>query len=256
MYYVLGGNGFVGSVVCSMLAERGETFVSIGRDNYTDFVGTTCDVFVNCNGSARRFWANQNLVADFEASVASTMRTLTDFSCGLYIYWSSVDVYPDTTNPANNMEDAKIEPERLSPYGFHKCLSEMLVRRYARAWLVLRLGGMVGPGLNKNAVYDAVSGKPIWISAESELGIIHTRDVAAALHALVTHGYRNCIFNVCGTGTLRIRDLPRLIGREVFFGPGAEERKEIYHINNSRLSQVMSIPQSRQAVVDFLRSGE
>ena len=239
-----------------MLAERGETFVSIGRDNYTDFVGTTCDVFVNCNGSARRFWANQNLVADFEASVASTMRTLTDFSCGLYIYWSSVDVYPDTTNPANNMEDAKIEPERLSPYGFHKCLSEMLVRRYARAWLVLRLGGMVGPGLNKNAVYDAVSGKPIWISAESELGIIHTRDVAAALHALVTHGYRNCIFNVCGTGTLRIRDLLRLIGREVFFGPGAEERKEIYHINNSRLSQVMSIPQSRQAVVDFLRSGE
>ncbi len=112
MYYVLGGRGFVGSAVCSMLAEHGEAFVSIGRENYRVYVGTGCEVFVNCDGNARRFWANQHPADDFEASVSSTMRTLVDFQYELYVFLSSVDVYADTTNPAHNAEDAEIQFER------------------------------------------------------------------------------------------------------------------------------------------------
>lgn len=253
MYFVLGGKGFVGSAVCSMLSERGEPFISIGRDNYTQFVGTACDVFVNCNGNARRFWANQNPAADFEISVASTMRSLVDFIYGLYVYISSVDVYLDTTDPAHNIEDTEIQPEQLCPYGFHKWLSEMLVRRYASQWLILRLGGLVGPGIKKNPIYDALAGQPIQISPRSELGFIDTGNVAAALYRLVTKGYRNQVFNMCGTGTLRIGDLPTLLGRAVTFSRGAEERTELYRISNGRLCEVMHIPESRHAVANFIR---
>lgn len=64
MYYVLGGKGFNGSAVRSVLEECGETVISIGRDTYADLIGTSCDVFVNCDGNARRFWANENPAAE------------------------------------------------------------------------------------------------------------------------------------------------------------------------------------------------
>ena len=256
MYYVLGGKGFVGSAICSMLAEHGEAFVSIGRENYRDYVGTGCEVFVNCDGNARRFWANQNPAEDFETNVSSTMRTLVDFQYGLYIFLSSVDVYADTTDPAHNAEDAEIQFEGLDPYGFHKWLSEQLVRRYAPQWLILRLGSMIGPGLKKNPVHDALAGQPIWLSAASRHSFIHTRVVAAALNRLVTGGYRNWIVNACGTGTVPMEDLHRLIGREVVFAPGAEARHQLYWVNNTRLTQLISVPESHEAVVDFVRETE
>ena len=256
MYHVLGGKGFVGSAVCSMLAARGEEFVSIGRENYADYRGTACDVFVNCDGSARRFWANQRPAEDFQASVATTMRSLFDFQFGLYVLLSSVDVYVDTSDPALNAEDSEIEFGRLEPYGFHKWVSEELVRRYAPEWLILRLGNMVGPGLKKNPIYDAISGNPIWISADSRHSLIHTREVAEAIHRLVTGGHRNRVLNVCGTGTVRVGDLPGLIGKEINFASGAEERHQVYWVNNDRLSELLPVPDSREALVGFVREME
>jgi nucleoside-diphosphate-sugar epimerase len=256
VYYVLGGDGFVGSAVCSILAERGESFVSIGRDNYPDYVGTSCDVFVNCDGNARRFWANENPTDDFEASVSTTMRSLSDFQHGLYVFLSSVDVYVDTTDPTRNAENSEINYRELDPYGFHKWVSEELVRRYATSWLILRLGNMIGPGLKKNPVYDALNGQPLWMSAESHHSFIHTRVVAEGLHKLVRERYRNYVVNMCGTGTVRVADLPDLVGREIVIAPGAEERRQLYWVNNTRMSQIIPVPESRAAVVDYVSERE
>lgn len=253
MYYVLGGNGFVGSAVCSLLADRGEAFVSIGRENYQDYIGTSCDVFVNCNGNARRFWANENPAEDFEASVSSTMRSLVDFKHGLYVYLSSVDVYADTTDPAKNAEDSEIDFDGLDPYGFHKWISEELVRRHAPGWLILRLGNMIGPGLKKNSVYDAMNDQPIWMSADSHHSYVHIRVVAGAIYRLVTEQYRNRVVNVCGSGTVRVGDLPDLVGREIILAPGVEERQQVYWVNNEQISRIISIPDSSAAVSDYVR---
>lgn len=252
MYYVLGGNGFVGSAVCSMLASRGESFVIIGRDNYQELVGARCDVFVNCDGNARRFWANENPANDFEASVNSTMRSLVDFKYDLYVFLSSVDVYVDPSDPARNAEDVEIDHEELEPYGFHKWISEELVRRYAQSWIILRLGNMVGPGLKKNPVYDALNDLPIWMSEESRHSYVHTRTVAEGLHKLITGSHRNTIVNMCGTGTVRVADLPDLVGREIVIAPGVEERRQVYWVNNERMNRILPVPESRDAVIDFV----
>lgn len=251
-YYVLGGEGFIGSAVCNQMRQAGEECVAITRANYAQYVGKSCDVLVNCNGNARRFWANQNPVADLEASTVSTMRSLFDFRFRIYVYVSSVDVYEDTADPSRNGEASEIKLERLCPYGLHKWLSEVLVRSYAHEWLILRLGGMVGPNLKKNPVYDALNRRPLFISSESELGFVDTRNVACYMHSMISQRRINQVFNVCGTGTLRIGDLVILSPFPVVFEPEAERRVERYQIDNGKLRNLFAVPSSRDAVQHFI----
>ena len=43
---------------------------------------------------------------------------------------------------------------------------------------VLRLAGMVGPGLRKNPVYDILQGEPLRIHPESQYQFLHAEDAA------------------------------------------------------------------------------
>src|SRR5439155_21307577 len=93
MYFVLGGTGFVGSAVCRFLEASGESHVTITRTNYNDWMGRSCETFVNCAGNARKFWSNLHPYDDFVASVELAVRSLHDFRYSQYVQISTVDVY-------------------------------------------------------------------------------------------------------------------------------------------------------------------
>lgn len=251
LYVVLGARGFVGSAVCAHLKRIGVTYLPVGRETYRSAVGTTCDVLVNCAGNARRFWASEHPDLDLEATVLTAMRALFDFKARLFVQMSSVDVYPRVDDPALNAESVPIAPDDLSPYGLHKWMAETLVRRYARNWLVLRLGGLVGDGLKKNPIFDALHGVPLRLTADSELGFIDTAVVARILTDLIEGGVKDEIYNVCGTGTVRMSDLAELLSRPVVLSADGEQ--QLYRVNNTRLRQLHDIPQSRDAVLAFAR---
>jgi len=253
MIYVLGGDGFVGSAICSRLADEGHQFKVLNRENYSTYVGDRCDIFVNCNGNSRRFWADEQPVEDFEASVLSTMKSIFDFKSRLYVFISSVDVYWDTSNTESTKENSEIEVEKLNIYGFHKWISEELVRRYSNKWLILRLGNMVGPGLKKNPVFDALTGNLIRTSKQSQYGLIHTKDMALAFDRLVTLGHTNQAINVCGTGTIRIEDISKYTGRAISYASDSEETCQIYNINNDMLKNLIEVPTSKDTLLNFIR---
>src|ERR1035441_4342456 len=203
MIFILGGKGFLGSSLVRHCRALGWDHVAIDRDEYASFVGARCDLLVNASGNSRKFLARQNPVEDFDLNVRSVRKALEDFHFGVYVHFSSADVYPDSSSPATTREDVPIDPACQSPYGFHKYLGEQCVRHKAAEWLILRLSGFVGPGLQKNPIRDILSDQRLWVSPDSEFQYMHTRDLARIVFELaINRGIRQEVVNVGAQGVI------------------------------------------------------
>lgn len=251
---VIGAHGFVGSAITLEAAERGYRVTPIDIDNYDAARGGTFDLVINANGNSRKFLAAEQPAKEFDLSVRSVMRALHDFNAAQTIHLSSMDVYfPRVSDPAENAEDAPIDPARQSPYGFHKYLAEQIVRHYGRNWLIFRMAGFVGKGLWKNSIHDLLHGHAIRVHPDSEYQYLNTRDLARIVFDVAGRGVRNEIINVAGDGVVTLREVASMI-------PGCrlEEAwntlpRERYEMNINKVRTWVSVPRTRDTVAGFVR---
>jgi nucleoside-diphosphate-sugar epimerase len=241
--YILGGAGFVGSACAQLLGELGEAFTVITRANYEALRGSACSVLINANGNSRKFMATRDPLWDFDASVRSVAASLEDFRAERYVFLSSGDVYPDTTSSDATREDKPIDLSRVSRYGLHKYLAEQLVRAVHPDWLVVRMGGFVGPGLKKNAIFDMLTGDPVWLSPDSELQFISTDAAARLVWTLVRSGVQREVLNLGAEGLLHLGAFHRAIGSLSIFKPGAPTVR--YELSLERLRRLSGVPLPR-----------
>jgi nucleoside-diphosphate-sugar epimerase len=254
---VIGAAGFVGSAFLEHLrALAGTEVVAVTRDSYEQHRGRASDVVVDCAGNSRKYLAEKDPIEDMARTVEHRLRTLRDFPAGLQVHISSVDVYDRLDSPLTTREETALRPQAASHYGFHKRLAEMLVQHYAPDWLILRLGGMVGPGLRKNPVHDVLSGSPLWVHPDSQYQFLETKDVARIAWLLVSAGHRKETFNVCGEGLVSPREVARLADRAL--DPEAASHQgtpRIVHVSLEKLRRHVSVPGTLDAIRSFLREG-
>lgn len=247
---VIGGRGFVGSAICRAAARAGWDVTAIGRRDYADCVGRRFDVVVNANGNARRYLAERDPAADFDASLRSVARSLADSPCGRYALISTVDVYEDPSREDTTGEDAPIDPLRLGVYGFHKRLAELCVMRQAASWQVFRLGQMVGPRLRKGPAFDALRGLPIRIAAASEMPFLDTRTMARIVCELIARAPDRQVYNVCGTGSVPFGEVLALLGAaHAPIDPAAP--RQAYRIRTAKAGALCDLPASRDEIRRF-----
>jgi nucleoside-diphosphate-sugar epimerase len=184
--------------------------------------------------------------------VRSVRQSLVDFPCQRYILLSSCDVYPDCSSPATTHEDQPLQVSRQSAYGFHKYLAELCVQHAAPDWLIARLGGFVGPGLRKNAIYDILHGGPLWLDPASELQFMPTDAAARIVLDLALGGYGHEIVNVCGRGVVQLGEVIAQVGSRIPVNPGSPRVR--YDVSIDKLAALVDVPSTRQAVADFVRS--
>jgi len=250
MIFVLGAQGFVGAAVLAELQQL-DTCCGVDVDNYAACKGQACDVLVNVNGNSKKFLADEDPAREFELSVLSVVRSLQDFPAKKYVYISTVDVYSAFANPADTAESVAIDPARQSRYGLHKWLAEQYVRAACAEWLILRLGGMVGPGMKKSPVFDLLHDVPLRVQLDSQFQYIHTHEVGRIIRELLQRGVTREIFNVCGNGVISLRAIGELLGKT-----GQEQPKvprQFYEINNAKVRALMPVPATRDSVLRFLR---
>ena len=252
---VIGAAGFVGSAFLEHLrALTDAEVVAVTRDSYDQHRGRPSDVVVDCGGNSRKYLAEEDPIEDLKATVEHRLRTLRDFPARLQVHISSVDVYDQLDSPLTTREDRILRPEGASHYGFHKQLAEMLVQHYAPDWLILRLGGMVGPGLRKNPVHDVLSGSPLFIHPDSQYQFLQTSDVARITWLLVSGGLRKEVFNVCGEGLISPREVARLAGRALDLERiSPHDAPRVVDISLEKLSRHVTVPSTLDAVRSFLR---
>ena len=215
----------------------------ITRSNYAEYAGRRCETLVAAHGNSSKLLGSRDPAADFELTVAAAKRCLEDFGFSRFVLASSCDVYPDCSSPESTREDAPLHPAEQKAYGFHKRLAEQCAVHACPDALVLRLGGMVGPGLRKNPVYDILNGGPLWISPDSRLQYMHTDEVAR-----IAMGLDGGTYNLCGAGTVRIGDLPGAEKVEVAEGAPRVD----YDVNVQKVSARARLPGSEATLAEFM----
>lgn len=224
---IIGAKGMIGSDLVRYLGNEYQ-ITQIHRENYGQQKGKKFDIVINANGNSRRYWANTHPFEDFIASTVSVFKSIFDFSCKTYIYISSPDVYPQHDSTRITKETEPIDPKNLEAYGFHKYLSELIVQKNTKKFLILRCSLMLGKKLTKGPFYDILNDKPLFITNNSRLQVITTRAVAEVIAILLKKSVVNQIINVGGTGTF------------VFSGIGnvrTDAVKQVYEMNIEKVKQ-------------------
>ena len=252
MIYVVGWRGFVGSAftrLCERLALEHQV---ITRQNYDGFRGTACDILINAGGNSKKYLSDNEPVADFDMSVRSVVETLEAFRAKTYVLISTGDVYPDQSTPEVTREDQSFVVNNLSRYGLHKFMAECLVQGIHPNWLNIRAGGLVGPGLKKNAIFDMLTDAPVWLTPNSELQFLSTDAAATIVWDLLEKAVRNEVINIGGLGLVRLQNVHDLIGSRSSFKKDA--RQINYELNLDKLQSLVDIPipESISEVKEFI----
>jgi len=245
---ILGGNGFLGAALAKYFSECGFAVTVITKGNYREYQGKWFDVFINANGNSKKFWANQNPEADYEASVISVKNSLDDFKFKKYVYISSSDVYPDHNTSEKTDELEIIDAGRLEAYGLHKYQAELLVKKLP-SYIILRLSAMVGPGLKKGVVKDILEGSPLFTTLNSRLGFITTEEVGRCIAELLKRNISQEIYNCGGKGNLSMTELGKLLGKGVVSRPDAMGQQ--YEIDVDKLDALIGLQTSEQYIKNF-----
>jgi nucleoside-diphosphate-sugar epimerase len=252
---LIGANGLVGSAFARLLSNKpGVELVPVLRGTYARLAGTTGDVVIECACNSRKFFAEEKPLEEFETSVTHRLKTLFDFPAPFHLHISSVDVYSDLTSPRTTREDSPIDLGTASHYGFHKLLAEQLVQHYARKWLIVRLAGMVGPGLRKNPVFDILHGQPLRIHPDSQYQFLHTDEVARVVWNLFESGAQHEIYNLDGEGLISPRDIAALGGKTLDLSALEKNAQpRIVHVNLGKISRIVQLPKTKTTIERFIK---
>jgi UDP-glucose 4-epimerase len=175
---ILGSEGFIGSNLCRFFLENNHTvygadvlenppaakynYIKVSRlsSQWEDLLQTAnFDICINAAGSGNVSYSVNHPLIDFEANTLDVIRILDAIrkyrpACK-YLHISSAAVYG---NPAQLPVKETHALQPISPYGYHKMMSEILCREYHNLFkvslIVIRPFSLFGNGLKKQLLWD------------------------------------------------------------------------------------------------------
>lgn len=143
---LIGYSGFVGSTL-----TRQTTFDALYRSTNIDRVDAGSFEMVVCAAAPAQKWLANRDPVDDRQKIASLISRLETIKCGNFVLISTVDVFG---NPIGVHENSPVDETGLHAYGLHRRLLEKFVQSHFSNHLIVRLPGLVGPGLRKNVIFD------------------------------------------------------------------------------------------------------
>lgn len=143
---LLGYSGFVGSSLKRQTAFRYEYRSSDAHES----LKIHHDLVVCAAAPGEKWRANRYPESD-KNNLSSLKAVLSQLKCETFILISTVDVFK---HPNGVNEDSIVDTEDLHPYGLHRRELEVFVDEHFERSLIVRLPGLVGPGLKKNIIFD------------------------------------------------------------------------------------------------------
>ncbi|TDQ19374.1 UDP-glucose 4-epimerase [Algoriphagus boseongensis] len=207
---VLGSEGFIGRHVVTAAIQQGhhvygvdiadkmpaaynyEKLSLLSADIDLFLSAHPFDIIINCAGSGNVGFSVQHPLTDFDLNTRSVVFILEAVRkhqpAATYVHVSSAAVYGNPhTLPVT--ETAQLQP--VSPYGYHKWMSEMVCREYAALYglrsAIARPFSVYGPGLQKQLLWDLFQKASrqqeivLWGTGEETRDFIFVEDAANAL---------------------------------------------------------------------------
>ncbi|MDR0188765.1 NAD(P)-dependent oxidoreductase [Pseudomonas yamanorum] len=146
MNALIGFSGFVGSTLLKQCAfDQIYRSTTIGEIDNKSF-----DLVVCAGAPAKKWMANKDPAADLE-KINGLIAHLKNIQCKRFVLISTADVFKDAVGVN---EDSPVDEHDLHAYGLHRRLLEKFVEENFPDNLIVRLPGLVGPGLRKNIIFD------------------------------------------------------------------------------------------------------
>lgn len=143
---LIGHTGFVGSTL-----KRQAAFDHLFNTRNIDQISAQGYETVICSAAPAQKWiANREPEADWR-NIQSLIESLDSIECDHLVLISTVDVFG---NPVGVDESTPVDIDGLHAYGLHRRRLEEFVERRFKSHLIVRLPGLVGPGLRKNVIFD------------------------------------------------------------------------------------------------------
>lgn len=143
---LIGYSGFVGGTLLKQTS-----FESLYRsNNIAEIKHQSFDLVVCAGAPAQKWIANKEPEAD-RKKIEDLISHLKTIQCKTFVLISTVDVFK---NSLGVDEETFVDENGLHAYGLHRRLLEKFVENHFPNYLIVRLPGLVGPGLRKNVIYD------------------------------------------------------------------------------------------------------
>jgi nucleoside-diphosphate-sugar epimerase len=245
-YFILGGNGTLGSAFVDILKKRKEKYKIITKDNYNFYKNKKCSIFINSNGNSSKFLASQSPQNDFEKSVTVVFNSIFDFKYDKYVFISSADVYD---NLDKTSESVIINNPR-NDYGKNKLISELIIRLYCKKWLIFRPSTIISIKAKKGLLYDLLNSKKVFLNPNSSYSLIRSETVAKIILGTKKN---NEIFNISGTGSVKINELKKKLNSISKFN--LNKKKEEYVIETKKINKLLKkpIPKTSTEIVRIIK---
>lgn len=143
---LIGYTGFVGST----LLKQSQFEALYRSTTIGEIAGRTFDTLACAGAPAQKWIANREPEQDRE-KIEGLIAHLKTVKCKTFILISTVDVFK---NAMGVDEDTPVDESGLHAYGLHRRLLEKFVESHFDNHLIVRLPGLVGPGLRKNVIFD------------------------------------------------------------------------------------------------------
>lgn len=198
------------------------------------FISNSFDICINASGSGNVGYSIENPLSDFEANSLAVFKILDCIkkhqpSCK-YLHISSAAVYG---NPINLpiIETDKLTP--LSPYGFHKLISETICKEFYQLFgisiAIIRPFSVYGNGLKKQLLWDicqkleSKNNIELFGTGRESRDFIHIDDLVQIIDLIINKTNFECdVFNVANGEETTINNLTTIFkryfhGKEISF---------------------------------------
>lgn len=146
---LIGCSGFVGSTL-----QKQTEFNALYRSTNIHAISNQDFDMVVCAGAPAQKWVANREPANDRESIGLLIDRLKTVKCRKFILISTVDVFKE---PTNVVESTPVDETGLHAYGLHRRFLERFVENHFDNSLIVRLPGLVGPGLRKNVIFDLLN---------------------------------------------------------------------------------------------------
>lgn len=220
--FLLQNNNVIGVDVMETPANLAYAYIKVSRLSThweSIFTKNIFDVCINASGSGNVAYSVENPLIDFEANALDVIKILDAIrlyspSCK-YIHISSAAVYGNPTKLPIEENDM-LQP--ISPYGFHKQMSEIICKEYATLYnipiAILRPFSIFGDGLRKQLLWDlchkmsANENVELFGTGNESRDFIHISDFVQAVNCILQKSDFNCtIYNLASGEETTIKEV-------------------------------------------------
>ena len=214
------------------LAERYDR-----SSNFSDYKEKSFDIIIHCAYDGSFATGHENLYEQFNSNVR-LVENLCSLSHKIFIFFSSIDVYPKEFN--GKLSDYKLGSVDLhSRHAFFKIIGESIVASKSKSFLILRPSLMIGKDARVNTLTNIVKGNkgPFSLGKNSEFNLITHDQVWLSLQAVLAQEMRG-IVNFCSGLYLSLDEVAQKVKNfDILWGDYNYKTSKVYNSNIVKFSR-------------------